>query len=101
MATRLAELSLHEVARAERLATKAALRRRRSQILADTAAQLLADEDLDKTVMPALFRALAAERIIDATLGFIVIDLDGPMKLGFMEGFEPEMIRRCQTLDFG
>jgi len=69
------------------------VRQRRSQILADTAARLLAGEDPDWQVMPLLYRTLAAERIIDATLGFVVVDLDQAMKLGFMEG--------CLTLDFG
>jgi GAF domain-containing protein len=80
---------------------KRQLGRRRIEILAETAARLLAGEDPDRDVMPALFRALAAEHIVDATLGFIVTDIDESMKLGFMEGFEPEMIQRCLTLDFG
>jgi GAF domain-containing protein len=80
---------------------KGTLRRRRSQILADTAASLLAGADPDTMVMPALFRSLAAERIIDGTLGFIVTDADEPMRLGFMEGFDEAMIERCLRLDFG
>jgi len=81
--------------------TKVYLRQRRSQILARTAERLLLGEDPDKVVMPALFRELAAERIVDATLGFIVTDLDEAMSLGFMEGFDRAMIQRCLTLDFG
>jgi len=81
--------------------SKAELRRRRSEILAETAARLLAGDDPDREVMPALFRALAAEHIVDATLGFIVTELGESMKLGFMEGFDREMIQRCLTLDFG
>jgi len=77
------------------------LRQRREQILAKTADRLLAGEDPDKVVMPALFRELAAERIIDATLGFVVTEMDQAMKLGFMEGFDRAMIQRCLTLDFG
>jgi len=77
------------------------VRQRRSQILADTAARLLAGEDPDWQVMPLLYRTLAAERMIDATLGFVVVDLDQAMKLGFMEGFSKEMVQRCLTLDFG
>ena len=80
---------------------RAYLRERRRQILAATAARLLKGEDPDTVVMPALFRELSAERIIDATLGFIVTDLDEAMKLGFMEGFDRAMIQRCLTLDFG
>jgi GAF domain-containing protein len=77
------------------------LRRRRRQILADTAEALLAGKDPDRDVMPALFRALAAERIVDGTLGYIVTDLRQGMRLGFMEGFDRAMIQRCLTLDFG
>jgi len=77
------------------------LRQRRKQILARTAERLLAGEDPDRVVMPALFRELAAERIVDATLGFIVTDLGEAMNLGFMEGFDRAMIQRCLTLDFG
>jgi GAF domain-containing protein len=81
--------------------SKAVLRRRRSEILAETAARLLAGGDPDREVMPALFRALRAERIVDATLGFIVTEMGDGMKLGFMEGFDRAMIQRCLTLDFG
>lgn len=80
---------------------RAYLARRRSEILAETAAQLLAGEEPDAVVMPGLFRALAAEHIVDATLGFIITEMGEGMKLGFMEGFEPEMIQRCLRLDFG
>jgi GAF domain-containing protein len=80
---------------------KAYLRERRSHILANTAARLIRGDDPDKAVMPALFRELAVERIIDATLGFIVTDLGEAMTLGFMEGFDRAMIQRCLTLDFG
>jgi GAF domain-containing protein len=81
--------------------TRQRLRRCRRQILADTAEALLAGKDPDRDVMPALFRALAAERIVDGTLGYIVTDLRQGMRLGFMEGFDRAMIQRCLTLDFG
>ena len=77
------------------------LRRRRKEILAETAEALLAGKDPDATVMPDLFRALAAEKIVDGTLGYIVTDMEEGMKLGFMEGFDRNMIQRCLTLDFG
>lgn len=80
---------------------KARLRRRRAEILAETADALLAGKDPDREVMPGLFRALAAERIVDGTLGYIVTELEEGMKLGFMEGFDRTMIQRCLTLDFG
>lgn len=96
-----AAFELRAAARAERLAVKESLRTRRAKILQRTAASLLAGEDPDVAVMPNLFRALLGERIIDATLGFVVIDLEQPLRLGFMKGFDEDMVRRCLTLDFG
>ena len=84
-----------------RAISKSRLQQRRGELLSDLAARLLAGQDLDREVMPALYRALAEERIVDATLGYIVTDMDEGMKLGFMEGFDQEMIQRCLTLDFG
>ena len=81
--------------------SKSRLRRRRKEILAETAEALLAGKDPDREVMPALFRSLAAEKIVDGTLGFIVTEMDAGMKLGFMHGFDRAMIQRCLTLDFG
>jgi GAF domain-containing protein len=83
------------------LPSRAELRQRRGEILAETAASLLAGEDPDRVVMPALFRALVAEQVVDATLGFIVTEMDEAMTLGFMEGFDVAMIQRCLKLDFG
>lgn len=80
---------------------KAYLRRRRQEILAETAEALLAGKDPDSEVMPALFLSLAAEKIVDGTLGYIVTNIEEGMKLGFMEGFDQAMIQRCLTLDFG
>ena len=80
---------------------KARLRGRRREILAETAASLLAGEDPDTEVMPKLFRSLVAERIVDATLGYVAIDMEEGMKLGFMEGFDRDMVQRCLRLDFG
>lgn len=80
---------------------KGLLRRRRSEILAETAEGLLAGKDPDTEVMPRLFRSLAAEKIVDGTLGYIVTEMAEGMKLGFMEGFDRAMIQRCLTLDFG
>ena len=77
------------------------LRAARARILAETLERLIKGEDPDRVVMPALFEALAAERIVDATLGYIVADLEEGMKLGFMEGFDQAMVERCLTLDFG
>jgi GAF domain-containing protein len=77
------------------------LRRRRQEILAETAEALLAGKDPDREVMPYLFRELAAEKIVDGTLGYIVTEMEEGMKLGFMEGFDRAMIQRCLTLDFG
>ena len=85
----------------ERTTSKSRLQQRRGELLSDLAARLLAGQDLDREVMPALFRALAKERIVDATLGYIVTDMDEGMRLGFMEGFDEAMIQRCLRLDFG
>jgi GAF domain-containing protein len=85
----------------ERAISKSRLQQRRGELLSDLAARLLAGQDLDREVMPALYRALAEERVVDATLGYIVTDMDEGMKLGFMEGFDRAMVQRCLTLDFG
>ena len=78
------------------------LSKRRSKILAETAESLLAGKDPDKDVLPALYKTLAAERIVDGSLGFIVTDQQSTtMKLGFIKGFPEEMVQRCLTLDFG
>jgi GAF domain-containing protein len=84
-----------------RALSKSRLQQRRGELLSDLAARLLAGQDLDREVMPALCRALAEERIADATLGYIVTEMDEGMKLGFMEGFDRDMVQRCLTLDFG
>ena len=89
------------VGRVLALPPRALLRQRRAELLADTAERLLRGEDPDREVMPLLYRALAAERLVDASLGFIVTDMAGPMKLGFIKGFPPEVVQRCLTLDFG
>ena len=83
------------------LFAKAVLRRRRIQILEQMTRQLASGHDPDRQVMPALFRSLCAERIVDATLGYIVTEHDEGMRLGFMEGFDRAMIERCVRLDFG
>lgn len=74
---------------------------RRREILSDLAAQLLSGRDVDRVVMPALYRALSEERLVDATLGYIITEVADDMKLGFMEGFDPATVQRCLTLDFG
>lgn len=94
-------VSIHREAGAVALRDRERLRKMRRELLADIAARLLLGKDPDKEVMPALYRALAAERIVDATLGFIVTEVGEPMRLGFMEGFDEEMVRRCLRLDFG
>ncbi len=90
-----------EAARREQ-AGKALLSKRRRQILAQTAESLLAGKDPDREVLPALYRTLAAERIVDASLGFVVTDQQSTtMTLGFIKGFPPDVAQRCLTLDFG
>lgn len=77
------------------------LQKRRQAILADMAARLLAGQDPDEELLPFLYRALAAERIVDASIGFVVTDQEDGMKLGFAKGFPQAVIKRCVTLDFG
>ena len=81
--------------------SKAVLKERRKEILRDTAAQLLRGEDPDRTVLPLLYSALAAERIVDASLGFIVTEGSLTMRLGFIKGFPEHVVQKCLTLDFG
>lgn len=94
-------LAAKHPAEQERVVSKSRLQQRRGELLSDLAARLLGGQDLDREVMPALYRALAEERIVDATLGYIVTEMDEGMKLGFMEGFDRAMVQRCLTLDFG
>jgi GAF domain-containing protein len=65
--------------------------RTRAEVLAETAAE----------VLPALHRALEAERFVDASVGFIMTDEDPDARLGFVEGFDREAIQRCITQDLG
>ena len=90
-----------ESAASREAAVRGVLRQRRAAILAETAEQLLAGEDPDLIVLPALYKALAAERIVDAALGFVVTEGAESMNLGFMKGFPREVMQRCLTLDFG
>ena len=99
MASRASQCAVEDAERL--LPAKAYLRQRREQILAHTAERLLRGDDPDRIVMPALFRELSAERIVDASLGFIVTAMGDAMHLGFMQGFDRAMIRRCLRLDFG
>jgi len=96
-----AHLSEKHPAEQERAFSKSRLQQRRGELLSDLAARILSGQDVDREVMPALYRALAEERIVDATLGYIITDMDQGMKLGFMEGFDRDMIQRCLRLDFG
>ena len=77
------------------------VRERRSHLLRDTAERLLRGEDPDATVLPMLYRALAAERIVDASLGFVVTHAEASMELGFIKGFPERMMKSLLTLDFG
>ncbi|HUG46234.1 MAG TPA: GAF domain-containing protein [Sphingomicrobium sp.] len=92
-----------EIAESDRRAPDAGtyLRSRRREIVADMAARLLAGQDADDELLPFLYRALAAERIVDASIGFVVTDDGDGMKLAFAKGFPDSVIRQCITLDFG
>lgn len=74
---------------------------RRQEILRDMDEQLERGEDLDRTVLPTLYKALAAERIVDASLGFIVTEGSQTMALGFIKGFPEHVVEKCLRLDFG
>ena len=74
---------------------------RRAAIIAETAGRLLKGRDPDSDVLPMLYEALAAERLVDASLGFIVTEGSETMKLGFIKGFPLKVAQRCLTLDFG
>ena len=99
------DLKAQREARAEAAARAAEARgvvkQRRQEILRETAEQLLRGEDLDQVVLPMLYRALAAERIVDASLGFIVTEGSQTMRLGFIKGFPEHVVQKCLTLDFG
>jgi GAF domain-containing protein len=80
---------------------KGLLRDRRRAILAETASRILAGEDIDSHVLPMLYESLAAERLVDASLGFVVTEGSQTMRLGFIKGFPKHVVERCVTLDFG
>lgn len=92
---------LHEAAREEWIATKAAIRCRRTEILDKTRESLSGGADPDRDVLPELYRDLSAERMVDASIGFIVTHVGESMVLGFIEGFPASVIQRCLKLDFG
>lgn len=90
-----------QTAAARGVRAKGVVKARRQEILRDTAEQLLRGEDLDEVVLPMLYRALAAERMVDASLGFIVTEGSQTMTLGFIKGFPEHVVQKCLTLDFG
>ena len=96
-----AQRRAREQAAARASEAKTVVKSRREEILRETAEQLLRGEDLDGTVLPMLYRSLAAERMIDASLGFIVTEGSLTMKLGFIKGFPEHVVQKCLTLDFG
>lgn len=77
------------------------LQRRRADILAETAAQLLEGRDPIAEVLPQLYAALAAEFAIDASIGFVVTDNRDGMALSFARGFAADAVEKCLRLDFG
>jgi GAF domain-containing protein len=97
----IAQRRAREEATARAVEAKTVVKSRREEILRDTAEQLLRGEDLDRTVLPMLYRTLAAERMIDASLGFIVTEGSQTMTLGFIKGFPEHVVQKCLTLDFG
>ena len=97
----IAQRRAREQAAARASEAKTVVKSRREEILRETAELLLRGEDLDGTVLPMLYRSLAAERMIDASLGFIVTEGSLTMKLGFIKGFPEHVVQKCLTLDFG
>ena len=97
----IAQRRAREEATARAVEAKTVVKSRREEILRDTAEQLLRGEDLDRTVLPMLYRTLAADRMIDASLGFIVTEGSQTMTLGFIKGFPEHVVQKCLTLDFG
>jgi GAF domain-containing protein len=97
----MAQRRAREEATTRAVQAKTVVKSRREEILRDTAEQLLRGEDLDATVLPMLYRTLAAERMIDASLGFIVTEGSLTMRLGFIKGFPEHVVQKCLTLDFG
>ncbi|MFP5329397.1 MAG: GAF domain-containing protein [Alphaproteobacteria bacterium] len=65
------------------------------------AARLLAGQDPDTELLPFLYRTLAAERIVDASIGFVVTENEDVMRLAFAKGFPEAVVKRCVNLDFG
>lgn len=101
MATRFAVLDLHQAARDEWVAARASLQTRRGEILARTRFRLDAGDDLDRDVLPGLYRDLSSERIVDASTGFVVTRAGETMMLGFIDGFSADFIRHSLKVDFG
>lgn len=73
----------------------------RTSILADVSLRFIKGQDLDRELLPALYRTLSGMGVIDGLVAFIVEDEQKGMRLGAMEGFDPETVRKCLKLDFG
>lgn len=101
MAVQFPVQQLHEAAREERLGARASLCSRRAEILATARSALEGGDDPDRHVLPRLYRDLASERIVDASLAFVVTRPDEMMMLGFVDGFPADVIRRCLRRSFG
>lgn len=72
-----------------------------TSVLADVSFRFIKGQDVDAEVLPALFRTLADKGVIDGLVAFIVDQDDKGMRLGAMEGFDPDTVRKCLRLDFG
>lgn len=73
----------------------------RTKILADVSLRFVQRQDLDRDILPSLFRTLSGAGVIDGLVAFVVEDDDKGMRLGAVEGFDPETVRKCLRLDFG
>lgn len=81
--------------------SRSRLRLQRLEMLADFASRLLEGQDPDREGLPALFRSMRAEMSVDASLGYVVADVDAGLKLRFAEGLDAIAVERCLRLDFG
>ncbi len=77
------------------------LEQRRQDILAETAAALLAGKEPLAEVLPQLYASLASEFSVDASIGFVITDSRDGMALSFARGFPADAVEQCIRLDFG
>ncbi len=100
MTTQSAARSQPATDRPDPVTAKAYLQTRRRQILGEAPPWQHAGDNVAEQVLPLLYSTLAAERIVDASLGFMVTDVDHGTRLGLIKGFSKD-VQRCLTFDLG